>query len=124
MFTGAAARAAYGALKGGGPQDVPVENTGGPGTAEGHWREIIFRTELMSGFISAAGNPMSRVTVASLQDLGYQVDMSAAEPFDLPNLMELAEAGDLQADRDGSDLEGMIPIIPVVLSEDAMTAGR
>jgi hypothetical protein len=47
----------------------------------------------MSGFIAAPGNPLSKMTVASLQDLGYSVDLSAAEPYTLPNLMALAEAG-------------------------------
>ncbi len=119
VFTGAAARTAYGQLKNTGPQDVPVENEGGPGTAEGHWREVIFRNELMSGFVAAPGNPMSKVTVASLQDLGYDVNLAAAEPFQLPNLLDLAEAGMLEEPA-GFDLAGMLPIIPIVLSESAM----
>ena len=51
----------------------------------------------MSGFIAAPNNPLSKVTVASLQDLGYQVDMSAAEAFTLPNLQAMAEQGLLVA---------------------------
>jgi hypothetical protein len=92
-FTGAAAKKEYGALKGTGPMPVPVENTGGPGTVDSHWRETVFKNELMSGFIAAMHNPLSRVTVASLQDLGYVVDLSAAEPYSLPNLQAMAEAG-------------------------------
>lgn len=69
----------------GGTGTVPVENTGGEGTREGHWRESVFATELMSGFIAEAGNPLSRVTVASLGDLGYTVDLAAAEPYRLPS---------------------------------------
>jgi hypothetical protein len=83
-FTGAGAVAEYAAL--GGAGDVPVENTGGPGTAEGHWRESRFENELMSGFIGQAGNPLSRMTAASLADLGYHVDLDAAEPYALPPL--------------------------------------
>ncbi len=82
VFTGAGAVAEYAALGGDGP--VPVENTGGAGTAGGHWRESRFGTELMSGFIRDAGNPLSRVTAASLADLGYEVDLAAAEPYALP----------------------------------------
>jgi hypothetical protein len=92
-FTGAAAKKEYGALKGTGPMPVPVENTGGPGTVNSHWRETVFKNELMSGFIAATHNPLSRLTVASLQDLGYVVDLSAAEPYSLPNLQAMAEAG-------------------------------
>lgn len=70
-FTGQAAMVEYGILKGSNsPVAVPVENTGGDGTRDSHWRETIFRNELMSGFIAARGNPISKVTVASLQDIG------------------------------------------------------
>ena len=37
------------------------------------------------------------MTVASLQDLGYVVDLNAAEPYSLPNLLVLAEEGLLAA---------------------------
>lgn len=65
---------------------VPVENTGGPGTALGHWRESVFTTELMTGFVEDAGvaMPISRMTVGSLQDLGYTVDYTEADPYVLP----------------------------------------
>jgi hypothetical protein len=83
-FTGAGAVAEYATLTGAAETGVPVENTGGAGTREGHWRESRFGDELMSGFIAAAGNPLSRLTVASLGDLGYVVDLDAAEPYSLP----------------------------------------
>lgn len=81
-FTGAAARQAYVAV--GGPNAaVPVEGGGGAGTADAHWRESVFRSELMTGFIGGAPNPLSRVTIGSLQDLGYSVDYGTADPFSL-----------------------------------------
>jgi hypothetical protein len=92
-FTGKNAKRAYGKLRGSGPTAVPVENTGGAGTRDGHWRESVFKNELMSGFISESGNPLSRVTVASLKDLGYRVKLSAAEPYSLPDLQIIAERG-------------------------------
>ena len=52
-FKGTNAKKEFGTLKGTGPMAVPVENTGGPGTRDGHWRESVFKNELMSGFISA-----------------------------------------------------------------------
>jgi len=119
-FTGAAAKAEFGILRGTGPASVPVENTGGPGTAGGHWRETVFRNELMSGFISGPGNPISRVTVASLQDLGYVVNLDAAEPYELPNLMELAERGDLVAHSAPINAGIMLPNIPMVLPDDSL----
>ena len=82
-FKGTNAKKEYGILKGTGPVAVPVENTGGPGTKNGHWRESIFKNELMSGFIAGQNNPLSKVTAASLKDLGYVVDMNAAEAYTL-----------------------------------------
>jgi hypothetical protein len=92
-FTGTNAKKAYGKLRGTGPTPVPVENIGGAGTRDGHWRESVFKNELMSGFISEAANPLSRLTVASLQDLGYRVNAAAAELYSLPNLQAIAERG-------------------------------
>ena len=65
---------------------VPVENTGGSGTAGSHWRDSVFRTELMTGYAEPAGvaMPISRITVGSLQDLGYTVNYAAADPYVLP----------------------------------------
>jgi Leishmanolysin len=99
---------------------VPVENTGGPGTAGGHWRETVFRNELMSGFIAAKGNPLSRLTVASLEDLGYQVDIDAAEPYELPDLLALAEEGALVAHTAPIDSGMVLPVIPQVLPADSL----
>lgn len=115
-FAGAGAMGEYRLLRGATRRrQVPVENTGGPGTADGHWRETVFRNELMSGFISGAGNPLSRLTAASLGDLGYQVDLAAAEPYVLPDLMELAEAGSLVAHAAPIDEGVVLPVIPITL---------
>jgi Leishmanolysin len=92
-FKGVNAKREYGLLKGLGPTAVPVENGGGAGTQDSHWRESVFKAELMSGYVQQAMNPLSRLTVASLQDLGYQVNMNAAEPYSLPNLQAMAESG-------------------------------
>jgi hypothetical protein len=119
-FAGTNAMREYGTLRGGRARRVPVENTGGEGTRDSHWRETIFRNELMSGFIAAAGNPISRLTVGSLQDLGYSVDMNAAEPYTLVNLLALAEAGDLTTHVAPIDRGMMLPNIPLVLPDDSL----
>jgi hypothetical protein len=115
-FVGKSARREFGKLKKSKAADVPVENTGGPGTADGHWRESVFRNELMSGFIAAPNNPLSRLTVASLEDLGYEVDLSKAEPYKLPNLLAVAAAGATST----HDEPHALPIIPMVLPDDSM----
>ena len=49
-FVGPAAMKEYGILRGSPhPVSVPVENTGGLGTRDSHWRETVFHNELMSG---------------------------------------------------------------------------
>jgi Leishmanolysin len=120
LFTGEAAMEEYGQLRGSGPRPVPVENTGGPGTADGHWRESVFRNELMTGFVSTPGNPLSRMTVASLADLGYQVDLDAADSYELPDLFALAEAGELVSHVAPIDDGIMLPIIPLVLPKESL----
>lgn len=92
-FIGASAMREYGLLRSSGPQPVPVANTGGPGTRDGHWRESVFGHELMTGFIEAAENPISRVTIAALEDLGYEVNYDAADAFVLPTALRLSELG-------------------------------
>lgn len=121
-FIGESAKAEYGRLRGddSGPTPVPVENTGGRGTRDSHWRESIFVNELMSGFIAGAGNPISRTTLGSLQDTGYIVDMNAAEPYNLPNLLKLAEEGLLIAHEAPINVGVMLTNIPIVLPEDSL----
>lgn len=116
-FNGKAAKEEYKKLlgTGGRPKPVPVENEGGTGTANSHWREKIFRNELMTGWVGPA-NPMSRLTIASMQDLGYMVDFDASEPYNLPNLMELAEAGLLVARAPTAGI--VLPTIPSVLPSE------
>ena len=85
-FTGPNAIGAFDAIGGAtytGGQKVPVENRGGTGTRDAHWRTSVFANELMTGTLITGANPLSRVTVASLQDLGYQVDELGADVFEL-----------------------------------------
>ena len=84
-FTGQQALTAFNSVGGAGytaGAKVPVEDTGGPGTPDSHWRESVFGNELMTGFVDPQ-NPLSRVTVASLDDLGYLVNLSGADSYTL-----------------------------------------
>ena len=84
-YVGSGARAQFAAINtvtySGNP--VPVENTGGTGTANSHWRTSVMQRELMQGFAVNQAQPLSRITVGSLQDLGYTVNLTAAEAFSL-----------------------------------------
>jgi leishmanolysin len=64
---------------------VPVEGAqGGDGTINSHWRETTFDNELMTGFLNNGTNPLSKMSIKSLEDLDYTVDVSAADPFTIP----------------------------------------
>jgi hypothetical protein len=65
---------------------VPVERDYGSGTACGHWDEECMGNELMTGFLGPSASPLSRITVGTLQDLGYQVDYSEADAFSRSDL--------------------------------------
>lgn len=120
-FVGGGAMEEYGVLLGTNiSTPVPVANTGGPGTRDGHWRESVFGNELMTGFLDAAENPISRMTVASLEDLGYTVDRDAADPYAIPTALELAAMG-IGALEDDHGGHGVM-FIPdqVVLPESAL----
>jgi hypothetical protein len=84
------AKTQYAAL--GGSGDVPVEGSAdgsGPGSCDSHWRESVFGTELMTPSIdtdSPAANPLSRLSIAALADLGYQVNLNAADNYSLASI--------------------------------------
>jgi len=119
-FVGANAMREYAALRGSAnPLPVPVENTGGEGTVDSHWRDSVFGAELMTGFVNEGGNPMSRMTIASLQDLGYQVNMAVAEPYHLPDHLRMAEAGVAAAHAE--KVRGIVlRRIPITLPDESL----
>ena len=63
---------------------------------------------------------MSRVTVASLKDLGYKVDLTKAEAFDLPDLLGLAEGGILRAAAAHEEQGMVLPTVPMTLPPEAL----
>jgi hypothetical protein len=85
-YTGANGTAGFNVIGGAtytGGGKVPVENTqGGEGTRDAHWRENVLLNELMTGFVSSSGtNPLSMLTLRSLQDFGYTVNTAQADAF-------------------------------------------
>ncbi|MBC7792824.1 MAG: Ig-like domain-containing protein [Clostridia bacterium] len=73
---------------------VPVENSGRQGSADSHWRESVFRNELMSSSINGteASLPLSAITIASLSDLGfYAVNEAASDPFSFTSTLQRSE---------------------------------
>jgi hypothetical protein len=60
---------------------VPVESGGNRGSSDSHWRESVLEDELMTPFLSGGREPLSAITVESLADIGYEVNLSAAEAY-------------------------------------------
>lgn len=96
-FQGHAAKAEFFVLAAS-TDDIPVEdgsfasltpaelNAGqGRGSVDGHWRESEFDTELMTPQIdNFVANPLSIMSIRSLEDLGYAVDPSFADAYTKP----------------------------------------
>ena len=113
-FTGVNARAAFDAVGGAlfAGSVVPVENSGQSGTRDVHWRHSVFGAELMQGFVEPGGMPLSRVTIASLADLGYTVSFAHADSFSLMAALRVGSAYTARPTDLGHDV-GVGPIIEV-----------
>jgi hypothetical protein len=80
----------------------------GPGTADSHWRESIFDTELMTGFVETTGvaTALSAISVQSFADLGYVVNVSTADPYTVPAPLAIRLRANLSTD--GAEVWEMI----------------
>lgn len=92
-FKGTNAIAAFNSSSGSGytGRKVPVETTGGSGTAKAHWRENGrggLGNELMTGFLNGGTNPLSIISIQSMVDLGYTVDQTKADAYTVPILSQ------------------------------------
>lgn len=65
---------------------VPTEQLGGSGTRCAHWSDLCLQTELMTSYVESGVSSLSKITIGSLQDLGYVVDYSKADAFGKANL--------------------------------------
>ena len=94
QYVGVRGLARYQALvsPGSTPTGVPMENVGDAGSRDAHWRESVFDNELMTSRAERPGvvMPISQLTVASLEDLGYRVNYEAADPYRLPSPLTAA----------------------------------
>ena len=119
-FTGDSAVAAWGRIRGDAyPDDdlVPVQHQGGEGVWNGHWRELVFRSELMTPFPDRGLNPLSVLSLASMVDVGYEgVDFGAADEYVLPPPVYADVDAPRAAARDGAvDLGDHILRTPVAV---------
>ena len=105
---------------------VPIENNGEYGTQRSHWRYLVFDprpyiqkdqpqfirpSELMVGQ-SHLNRSLSAITVQALADLGYQVDVSQADPYRLPSNRNLGIAKPVAGHSSDHGRENMNCILP------------
>lgn len=86
IFIGPNAVREFNTIYGESVRGIPLEKEGGAGTKAAHWSESVLKTELMTGFAEMPGTrqPLSRITVGALADIGYTVDYAKADPFTRP----------------------------------------
>jgi Leishmanolysin len=83
-YTGVNANREYKAISG--CNAVPLEDEAAKAACS-HWDEECLVDELMTGVLVRGSSPMlSRITIGSLQDLGFQVDYSKADSYTKANL--------------------------------------
>lgn len=92
----------------GGQGNIPIESEFALGTKCSHWDEDTFQGEIMTGFIGEE-NPISRMTIAALKDSGYEVDLTKADDYKLP------EGPNLRAQSLGQKIEeAILPPVHIV----------
>lgn len=79
-FTGTNATTEYNTLFGVTQNGVPLQSDAS-NVAGSHWRESVLGAEIMTPFANPAPNPLSGVTIAAMQDLGYTVNMNARDNY-------------------------------------------
>lgn len=83
-----------------------------------HWREDVFGNEIMTPFLEQSGStPFSAITIQAMADVGYLVDLSLADDYQLANPVP----PDIAADHAGLFLDlsnDVVPVPIVVLGPD------
>ena len=95
-YTGTNAVREYGAIFGAtaDANGVPVETDGvfGDGTAFVHWDEDALGNEILTGYMNPGSNPISKITVGALEDMGYQVNYDKADDYSSPSAISFPSA--------------------------------
>lgn len=92
FFTGASARTEFAkVLPSYTGNAVPLEDLGQLGQQSSHWRWSVFGDELMIGsLVPGYRYPLSAVTLGLMRDIGYEVDMTAADPYPIYSIVAAA----------------------------------
>ena len=94
---------------------VPIEQDGGAGTAFAHWDEETFGNELMTGTLDfTSTNPLSVITVGAFDDMGYDVNYNAAQPYSPPTTT-VTTVGAAISNALGSGISNAVAMSPSVI---------
>lgn len=118
-YTGNNAVAAYNAEMGTSVSCIPLETSGGAGTAGSHWDEVDrgsdrsdpITFELMTGWLNLGSDAyVSAFTVAAFQDIGYTT-LLASDAYMSMTVEELIELYQTPSSQTGGDTTG-VPLPP------------
>ena len=62
---------------------APLENGAMEGISDTHWRQSVFGDEVMTPYMTGDSQPLSRITLEALYEVGYELDVMMADPFTL-----------------------------------------
>jgi hypothetical protein len=62
---------------------APLESGAMPGISDVHWRESVFGDEVMTPYVTGDSQPLSRITLEALYEVGYELNVMMADPFTL-----------------------------------------
>ena len=62
---------------------VPLENGAMEGISDAYWRASVFGDEVMTPYVTGDSQPLSRITLEALYEVGYELDVTMADPFTL-----------------------------------------
>ncbi|MDE2795962.1 MAG: hypothetical protein OXL34_14165 [Gemmatimonadota bacterium] len=65
---------------------VPLENGTVPGVSNRTWRASVFGNEIMTPYLTGDTPPLSRITLEALYEVGYELDVTMADPFTLSGM--------------------------------------
>ncbi|NNE52602.1 MAG: DUF4214 domain-containing protein [Sulfitobacter sp.] len=104
IYTGSNALREFSTLYGSANGNVLLEDGADGALPLQYWREALLINELMTPRIQfrptdtparppgVIDNPLSTVTLGAMEDLGYQVNYNAADPYSLPNFASVQSA--------------------------------
>jgi hypothetical protein len=107
---------------------VPIENCVGQspcgaGQIFSHWRETTFKTELMTAYLNSGTDPLSSMSIKSLEDLNYTVNTAAADAYTIFIGARSGSTSATSVPLASRDWERPLPFAPKMLPTIRATAG-